>query len=64
MEDLDGQDVDIARALVGQTCHSGSHVQYCGGVYTATETMPSIWEDVCGVWQDGTFQESMLQQKK
>ena len=31
---------------------------------TCNETMPSVWDDMCGVWQDGTFQESLLQQKK
>ena len=28
---------------------------------TPAETMPSMWQDVCGVQQDGTFQEGLPQ---
>ena len=31
---------------------------------THAEAMSSIWKDVCGLWQDWTLQEGMLQQKR
>ena len=33
--------------------------RYCGR-NTPAETMPSVWQDVCGVWLDGTLQEGLL----
>ena len=53
---------DTTRALVGWTLQ-WQPCKYCGGVHPI-ETIPSIWEDVCRVLKDGTFQESMLHQKK
>ena len=31
---------------------------------TPADTVPSVWQDVCGVWQGGAHQEDLLQQKK
>ena len=48
---------DITRAPVSQTAKQ-QPCRYCGGE-TPAKTVPGIWQDVCGVWQDGTLQEGL-----
>ena len=50
---------DKARAPVNQTTQQ-QLCRYCGGNPPAKE-VPSIWQDMCGVWQCGTLQEGLLQ---
>ena len=52
---------DTARALVGQMMQ-WQPCQYCGRVHPPRQCQ--AYGKMCGVWQDGTFQESMPQQKK
>ena len=53
---------DTARAPNGQTMQQ-QLCRYCGG-NTPAEIVPSIWQDMCRVQQDGAFQEGLPQQKK
>ena len=63
------KEFDKIKIAKGGFKYNGQNVQTCAKVpakkscsYCSSKTMPSLWEEVCGLWQDQSLQRGMQKQ--